>query len=203
MALAEWVLAGFFFGSIPFSVIIGRLAKKADLRNYGDKNPGAWNVMRAAGWRWGIIALLLDYIKGAVPVGLAWFWAGLSGWQMVLVALSPLLGHAFSPFLLFHGGKAVSTTFGVWTGLTVWSGPTVLGLFLGLFYALLDSSSWAVILTFLFFGGFAAFYYLPSNPEFGWIWLGNFALLAWKHHREIRGFPKLRIEILKTFMRTL
>jgi acyl phosphate:glycerol-3-phosphate acyltransferase len=201
MVVVAWVLAGFFCGSIPFSLIVGRRAKKIDIRQYGDRNPGAWNVMRAAGWQWGLVAGVLDYLKGAIPVGLAWFWAGIDGWQMVLVALSPLFGHAFSPFLRFRGGKAVATTFGVWTGLTVWAGPTVMGLLLGLFYFLLESSAWAVILTFLIFGGIVAVYFLPANPEFGWIWLGNFALLFWRHHKEITHSLKFRQGMLKAFGR--
>jgi len=152
--------------------------------------------MRAAGWQWGLLALLLDYLKGAIPVGMAWFFAGFDGWEITVVALSPILGHMFSPWLKFRGGKAVATTFGVWTGLTIGAGPTILGLLLAVFFIVLQSSGWAVIIAFMLFGIFLKRSYLPSFPEFGLIWLGNYALLIWKHRSELECWPEFRPSIL-------
>lgn len=201
MGVATWSVVGFLVGSIPFSVIIGQLAKQVDIRRYGDRNPGSTNVIRAAGWRWGALALLLDSLKSAIPTGLAWFGAGLSGWQIVPIALSPILGHAFSPWLKFRGGKAVAATFGTWTGLTVGVGPTVLGLFLGLFYLLLQSSGWAVIFSFVSFGIFIKYFYGAEFPEFLWVWAGNLLILIWKHHVELTNVPKIRSSLLCRFKR--
>jgi len=192
-----WSIAGFISGSIPFSLILGRVARRVDIREVGDHNPGAWNVMRAAGWQWGLLAILLDALKGAIPVGLAWFGEGLHGWEMAAVALSPILGHAYSPWLKFRGGKAVATTFGVWSGLTIGAGPTVLGLLLGVFFIVLESSGWSVIIAFMLFGFFIKPTYLASFPEFGLIWLGNYALLIWKHRGELECLPRFRPSVLK------
>lgn len=201
MVVAAWSVVGFLVGSIPFSVMVGRLAKQADIRQFGDQNPGSANVVRAAGWGWGALALLLDCLKSAIPTGLAWFGAGLNGWQIVPIALSPILGHAFSPWLGFRGGKAVAATFGTWVGLTVGAGPTVLGLLLGVFFGLLKSSGWAVIFSFLCFGLFVGSFYGAAYPEFLWVWAGNLAILVWKHRKELYEFPKIRSGLLARFRR--
>lgn len=191
-----WSLAGFLSGSIPFSLIIGRLGRDVDIRQYGDHNPGATNVLRAAGWRWGIPAMLLDYFKGVVPVGLAWFFGDQVGWRIVPIALAPVLGHAFSPWLGLRGGKAVAATFGVWTGLTLGAGPMMFGILLGLMYAVMVVSGWAVILAYLCFAIFLATFY-RGNPEFLVIWLGIFLVLCWKHRHDLRQCPAIRPGILR------
>ncbi len=136
MFLILYTATSFLLGAMPFSVWMGRLILRTDVRNYGDGNPGAINAWRAGGYKSGLPAILLDYLKGAVPVSLASLRFGFTGWQLAVVALSPVLGHAFSPFLRFRGGKAVAVTFGIWTGLTLWEGPTILGIFLGNFHLL-------------------------------------------------------------------
>ncbi len=185
-----WTVLAFLSGSLPFSLWIGRLVARADVRRYGDGNPGAANAWKAGGWRAGVPALLLDYLKGATPVALARFGAGISGWELVPVALAPILGHAFSPFLHFRGGKAVAATFGAWTGLTLWAGPTVLGLALGLAYALNATDAWSAL-----FGLFVLLLYLllsGAPAPFLAVWAGNFALVLWKHRRDLRTPPRPR-----------
>jgi acyl phosphate:glycerol-3-phosphate acyltransferase len=118
-------VVGFILGSFPFSVVLARLCGK-DIVKIADGNPGATNAWRACGPKIGIAALLLDFLKGALPVSMA-VWAGISGWGLVPVILTPPLGHAFSPWLRFRGGKSVAVTFGVWAGATTWYVPTVLG----------------------------------------------------------------------------
>lgn len=191
----------FLAGALPFSIWVGRLALRKDIRQYGDRNPGATNVIRAGGWRWGGLALLLDCLKGAIPVGLAHFSLGWTGWPLALVAIAPVAGHAFSPFLHFHGGKAVAATFGVWAGLTVWEGPLVLGLLLGLCFTFIATSGWAMILAML--GMLAYFVLIPASfnplglrpdliPTLLVAWIGNFAILVWKHREELVHLPVLR-----------
>lgn len=199
MDVLFWTLVGFTSGSIPFSVILGHVLRKGDIRTYGDHNPGGTNVLRAAGWRWGVAAILLDALKGAIPVGLAWFVVDLQGWQIIPVALAPLFGHAFSPWLGGHGGKAVATTFGIWTGLTVGVGPTLLGLLLGLNFLVFQSSGWAVFLSLFAFGGFVWRFYADQQPAFVVIWLANLALIAWKHRSELRQRPALRPGLVERF----
>jgi len=199
MDIATWTLVGFLLGSIPFSVIVGRLVADVDIRQYGDHNPGATNVLRATGWGWFALAGLLDYLKGAIPVGIPWFFLDIHGWGIVPIALAPLLGHAFSPWLRFRGGKAVAATFGVWTGLTVGAGSIMLGLLLGLAFAVVVVSGWAVVLAMLGFGGFILQQYSAYYPEFMVIWLGNLALLAWKYREDLGHMPGIRSWLLGLF----
>jgi glycerol-3-phosphate acyltransferase PlsY len=189
-----WVLLAFFCGALPFSVWIGRFWLRTDIRRYGDANPGATNVLRAGGKVAGALALLLDFLKGALPVGLAHLQGGLTGWSLVAVALAPILGHAFSPFLRFRGGKAVAVSGGVWCGLTIWEGPTVGGLLLGLAYWFIAVDGWAVMLAVI---GLLLYLLLtPANwngldaRPAAWVilasGLGNLLLLAWKHRADLR-----------------
>lgn len=190
------ILFGYLCGSIPFSLLVGYLGGAGDIRRVGDHNPGATNVLHSAGWRWALPALLLDFFKGALPVGISWFFIGLHGWQLVVAALAPVAGHIWSPWLRFRGGKAVATTFGIWGGLTIGAGPTILGLFLGIGYALLSSSAWSVLLAFLGFGSFLLLEYTRSSPLFIWIWIGNMILLVWTHRHEFGTPPRLRPELI-------
>ena len=185
-----WTTLAFLSGSLPFSLWIGRLIARADVRRYGDGNPGAANAWRAGGWRAGFPALLLDYLKGAAPVGLAHYGIGLSGWALLPVALAPVLGHAFSPFLRFRGGKAIAVTFGVWSGLTLWDAPTVLGLALALAVAVNSTDAWSPLFGMLVLLGYLVLARSPT-PFLG-IWAGNFAILLWKHRRDLRTPPRAR-----------
>lgn len=99
-------------GSIPSGVVLARLATGRDIRREGSGNIGAANVARAAGYRIGILVALLDMAKGIVPVVIA-VAAGLGHTETAIVALAAVLGHDFSLFLRFRGGKGVATTLGV------------------------------------------------------------------------------------------
>ena len=185
-----WAILGFACGSLMFSDWIGRLILRRDLREVGDGNPGASNVLRAGGVGWGALALLLDALKGAIPVSLARYGVGLGGLPLVVVALAPIFGHAFSPFLRFKGGKAVAVSAGVWMALTFWEAPTLGGLALGLWFAVVAVSGWAVLLM----GLCLLAYYLLTNadPLLLAVLLVNLALLAWKYRADLRQPPGLR-----------
>ena len=185
-----WVLIAFLAGALPLSVWLGRLALGVDIRDCGDGNPGAANVWRAGGAGWGWLAILLDFFKGAIPVGLANFVMGVAGWELTAVALAPILGHAFSPFLRFRGGKALAVTFGIWTGLSIWLAPTVLGLSFALWFYWLKPEGWAVmagsgcLLIVLLF--------LPVSPGWLGVWLGMALIFAWTHRADLAQRPRLR-----------
>lgn len=174
-----WVLAGFFAGALPFSVWIGRLAMGKDIRLFGDGNPGAFNVFRAGGRGWGWLAILLDGLKGAIPVGLANFWAGYEGWSLACIALAPVLGHAFSPFLRLRGGKGLAVTFGVWTGLSLWLAPTILGGLFAVFLWIFRRDVWAVFLGQAGLG--LAFAWLSVDRTWFVVWAGSTAILIVKY----------------------
>ncbi len=113
-------LLGYILGSIPTGLILAKLFSKIDPRKTGSKNIGATNIFRTAGKTLGILTLVGDILKGAIPIGVAiklglnheW---GLSGDAWIAIAgLSPFLGHIFSIFLGFKGGKGVATALGVY-----------------------------------------------------------------------------------------
>lgn len=121
----------FLAGSLPFGVLIAR-RRGVDIRKEGSGNTGATNVGRVLGRRFGILCFMLDATKGAVPVLVAGWLGGLLGqtaptnaaaWGWLLVAMSTILGHCFSPWIGFRGGKGVATGFGavlaMWPVLTV------------------------------------------------------------------------------------
>ncbi len=184
------VAFGFFMGSLPFSVWLGRYALGEDIRQYGDRNPGATNVLRAGGARWGGLALLLDFMKGAIPVALANFGLHLDDISLLIVAMSPILGHAYSPFLNFKGGKALATAGGVWCGLTIWEVPTVAGLLLGFWFAFINESAWAVMA--LLVSLLAYLLLAHPDPLLLAMWALNSILVVWKHRSELRQPPTLR-----------
>ncbi|NWG14396.1 MAG: glycerol-3-phosphate acyltransferase [Acidobacteria bacterium] len=141
-----WAAIGFLSGSVPFSAILVRLFCGRSIATVGDGNPGAANAFKAGGWPVGAPALLLDFAKAAVPVTAAHYGDGVAGWWLAFVAAAPVCGHAFSPFLRGRGGKAVTATLGMWTGLTLWMGPVFLGSALTVLWRTLDSDAWAAVL---------------------------------------------------------
>ncbi len=105
--------SSYLLGSIPFSILISRIFKKIDIREYGSKNPGASNVFRVVGPVAGTIVLILDIGKGFVAV---FFLANLLGdgtvlspiYLQLLAGVSVILGHIFSIFVRFRGGKGIA-----------------------------------------------------------------------------------------------
>ncbi|MFO7674812.1 MAG: glycerol-3-phosphate acyltransferase [bacterium] len=193
--MAPWLVAviltpaGYLLGSVLFAVLLARLRRR-DVRSVGDRNPGAVNAFKAAGPVVGTAALLLDFLKGALPVGLARWSLGVDGWWLIPVALAPVLGHAFPLFARFRGGKAVAVTFGAWCGLTLWEGPTVLSVLLGLAWLAQAVDSWNVVFAQLALGGW--WLARGADPALLAVWAGSAAVLAFKHRRELRRPPRLR-----------
>lgn len=199
IAVVVWTVVGFLLGALPLSVWVGRWVLRTDIRQYGDHNPGATNVFRAGNFGAGMLAIFLDMLKGALPVALAHYVCGVIGWGVVPVTCAPILGHVFSPFLGFRGGKALAATFGAWTALTVPFGPFVMGLAVFIFYRLQTVSGWAVmaalgvLLLFLLIIG-------APGPQLA-AWAGTAAILAWTHRADLRQRPRLRPGVKKRFGR--
>lgn len=120
MGLAGAALAGFLLGAIPFGLLLGFAAGKGDLRRVGSGNIGATNALRAGGPVLGLATLLLDAGKGFAAVWLGHLLAGPDG--ALLGGLAAFLGHLFSPFLGFRGGKGVATMLGVAAALVPYAG---------------------------------------------------------------------------------
>jgi len=190
MSLLLWIAFAFFCGSLPFSVWVGKFALRTDIRQFGDANPGAANVFRAGSKGWGALAIVLDILKGAVPVGLANYGAHITGWSLAIIALAPIAGHAFSPFLHFKGGKAIAVSLGIWCGLTLYQVPLVLGLILGIYIVLFTNNG---LSTMLGFASLMIYLLIIAAPL--WmlgVWLGNLIIVTWKHRADLTQPTTLR-----------
>lgn len=177
-----WLLFAFLSGSLPLSVWVTKLAGK-DPRAVGDHNPGATNALKAGGKWVGLAALMLDTSKAVVPVGLAYQVFGIRGPEMVAISIAPMLGHAYSPFLGFKGGKALATALGVWIGLTIWDVPLVALAGVTVWFLLLKNSGWTVLLT---LAGMAVYLVIfRPEPLFFWVLGMQTVLLLWKHRFDL------------------
>lgn len=112
---ATCLLGAFLLGSVPFAHLLGR-AHGIDLRQLGSGNVGATNLGRNVGVRWGLLAFFLDAAKGATPVAVA-LGLGLGDGPAVGCGAAAVVGHCYSPFLRFRGGKGVATMAGVLAAL--------------------------------------------------------------------------------------
>lgn len=114
-----WILLTYLIGSMPFGLFVARAVGGRDPRTAGSGNVGATNIARLCGFRWGVATLALDLLKGLLPVAMATSFSD-SPLFLSLVALAAILGHVFSVFLRFKGGKAVATTIGALIPLIFW-----------------------------------------------------------------------------------
>ena len=137
LALATSLVLGYLAGSLPWGLWLGRVLRGVDVRTLGSGNLGATNVYRELGAGIGIATLLLDIAKGAVPT---WFlpltalgpaFPGGSEWCRLCVGLACVLGHVFTLFAGFRGGKGVATTVGVLLAFS----PPAFGVFVAVFLA--------------------------------------------------------------------
>ena len=112
------ILLSYLLGSLPIGLMVGRMVKGIDVRDYGSGNIGASNVWRIMGPIWGTAVFLFDFCKGYLPTRVTSDLHGLTPWMPVVVGLAAILGHNFSPFLRFKGGKGVATSLGVVAGLS-------------------------------------------------------------------------------------
>ena len=138
-----FALGAYLLGAVPFGKIIARMAAQVDITQRGSKNIGATNVARELGLKWGLLTLACDVLKGLIPILVfsACSFTGDISSQMALavVSLCPLLGHQFSIFMGFRGGKGVATALGIYLALS----PIACGL--GLLVFLLVVLKWDFI----------------------------------------------------------
>lgn len=110
-----FVILSYLLGSIPFGLIVGKIAKIGDIRTKGSGNIGATNVVRIGGKKLGALVFLLDAFKGAIPVIIA---KEFLTWEIALISAGfAVIGHIFPVWLKFKGGKGVATTLAVYTAL--------------------------------------------------------------------------------------
>ncbi|WP_297598083.1 glycerol-3-phosphate 1-O-acyltransferase PlsY [uncultured Cetobacterium sp.] len=118
-----FIVIAYLFGALPCGVWLGKGTKNIDIREHGSKNSGATNAYRILGPKYGIMVLIMDALKGYIPLYLANIF-GIGGVEIILLGLVAILGHTFSFFLQFKGGKGVATSLGVFLFLM----PKVIGI---------------------------------------------------------------------------
>jgi glycerol-3-phosphate acyltransferase PlsY len=137
------IVASYLLGCVPFAVLVSRALRLPDPRQFGSGNPGATNMMRTGSRRAALLTLVGDAGKGAVAVGLA-RWLELEADVVVWCGLAAFLGHVFSVFLRFRGGKGVATAGGVLLAIDWRLGGAVIGVWLLAFLATRISSAGAL-----------------------------------------------------------
>jgi len=185
------VVAAYLLGSLAFAVLVSKVMGLADPRTFGSKNPGATNVLRSGSKPAAAVTLLLDAMKGFVPVLLVRLFGhkyGMEDGTVALVGLAAFLGHLYPVFFRFQGGKGVATFIGVVFGVH-W----VLGVATGLTWLIIAFFFRYSSLASLVSAVFAPVYYLLGD-RLAWyaatpIAAALFAmalLLAWRHRANIQ-----------------
>ena len=183
-------LAAYLLGSLSFAVIVSRLMGLHDPRSYGSGNPGATNVLRSGNKLAAVLTLLLDALKGFVPVWcVAQFGAayGLEEGTMALVGLAAFLGHLWPVFFKFEGGKGVATAAGVLFGFNPLLGLATL-------------ATWAIVAFFFRYSSlasivsalFAPFYQVLiwGGGAVAWATVAMGLMLVWRHSANIQKLLK-------------
>ena len=152
------ILIAYVLGSIPNALWVGKTFKNIDVREHGSKNTGSTNAARVLGAKLGIFTLILDILKGALPTYLGIVLGanlltritGIDKLDIIVIGMAAILGHTFSLFLKFKGGKAVATTLGVFLVLVPYAILILLVIFFVIFgltrYVSLASIISAVVL---------------------------------------------------------
>jgi glycerol-3-phosphate acyltransferase PlsY len=187
-------VSAFWLGACPFSLWIGWQLLGKDIRDYGDGNPGAANVFRAGGHKSGWLAVILDVAKGTPFVVLAHSLFGFSEIIVMAVALSAILGHAFSPLLQFRGGKSVAITFGVLLALPEHEMLVTLTAFMFFGFLLIEIDAWSVML-----GPTGSLVYLATTGASlvqSLFMLCVLTLLAAKHFGDLETIPRPKARLI-------
>ena len=185
-----WILSAYLFGTLPLAYWVGSPAIHRDIRAVGDGNPGSTNFFKTGGRKylgWGILAMLLEVFKVMLPVMFGAWYGNLEGWWLVTLALAPVFGNAFTPFLKFHGSKSIAAILGMWGGLTFFIIPSILGILFFVWIKLLKRNAWGIIAAYLTL--LAGFVILRSEWFYYPIWFGSFLILLYKWRAGLFHFP--------------
>jgi glycerol-3-phosphate acyltransferase PlsY len=178
--------AAYLLGSLSFAVIVSRAFGLADPRSYGSGNPGATNVLRSGKKAAAVLTLLLDALKGALPVWLVGQFGaahGLGEGTQALVGLAAFIGHLWPLFFRFRGGKGVATAAGVLLALNPWLAFATLASFAIILFFFRYVSLASIVAAL-----FAPFYLLliwGPGPQ-AWAIVVMSLLLVWRHAANIQ-----------------
>jgi len=114
------IVVSYLLGSVSFSVLLAKLLKGIDIRQYGSGNAGATNTLRVLGKGPAILVLLLDVLKGVAAVWLGIWVGGWGTWVPALCGIAAIIGHNWPLYFRFRGGKGIATTIGVMATLCLW-----------------------------------------------------------------------------------
>lgn len=183
-AALPWFALAYLVGSIPTSYLAGRLVKGIDLREHGSRNLGATNVYRVLGWKVAVPVALVDILKGTIPVVFIAPRASASLTVALLVGVAAILGHVFSVFMRFRGGKGVATAAGVMLGLTPWAvaASTIVWILLVWLTGYVSVASMAGAFTL----PIAAWFLYPARRELVWLDAIVAGAIIWFHRANIR-----------------
>jgi acyl phosphate:glycerol-3-phosphate acyltransferase len=181
MLVAFYVLLAYLIGSIPFGVIVSTLLADADVTEKGSHNIGATNVLRVAGPRYGAYTLLGDLAKGLVPTALTpYFFPG--AWVLPgVVAIAALVGHCWSCYLEFRGGKGVATGAGALLAIAPLAFVVLAGLW-GLVFAVWRKASLAALVA----AGALPFLMVYLSPANTWVGVVLAIVIVFRHRENIR-----------------
>jgi acyl phosphate:glycerol-3-phosphate acyltransferase len=183
------LLASYLVGAIPTSYIAARLFAGIDLREHGSKNLGATNLYRVLGWRFALPVGLIDAAKGAVPVLLFAPMISSSELFALVTGITAVVGHVYSAFVRFKGGKGVATAAGVMLALTPFALGVSLVVWLGLVF-LTGYVSVGSIAAAAIFPLAVILLEHPKAPEILWLDVGVAAGIIWLHRANIQRLLK-------------
>ena len=177
-------LGAYLLGSIPTSLLVARHVAGIDLRTVGSGNLGATNLFRALGWRFAVPVALFDAAKGAVPVLVFAPATGSGTLGALLLGGAAIMGHVFSVFVRFKGGKGVATSAGAVLGLA----PLAFLISLGVFALTLRLSGYVSVSSILGAVAFPVAVRLggPDSPEIFWFGVALAGLIALFHQANLR-----------------
>lgn len=185
MSILVWIVIAYVLGSVPFGLVIAKSLCNIDPRTDGSRNIGATNIARLCGLKFGIATLVLDIAKGLAPVLMASAWIE-SDLGLSLVVLAAILGHIFSCFMRFKGGKAVATTVGAFLAVSFWG--TLLSAVMCLTVVALSGHVSMGSLTLAL--ALPVFMLLTGNAAFVPVALVVMVLLFWRHKENIRRLAR-------------
>jgi len=179
-----WFVLSYLVGAIPTSLIVGKLFRKIDLREHGSRNLGATNVYRVLGWKYAIPVAIFDILKGTIPV---LFFAPRVSPSLVtalLIGIAAIVGHVYSIFAGFKGGKGVATATGVMLGLT----PAAVGVVAVAWVLIVWLTGYVSLASIVGAAGlpFAVYFMYPGRREVVWIDALVAAAIIWFHRANIR-----------------
>jgi glycerol-3-phosphate acyltransferase PlsY len=188
-AALPWLLASYLLGAVPTSYLAGRLFRGIDLRDHGSRNLGATNLYRVLGWRYAIPVGLFDAAKGLIPVTLFAPRASASDLFALVCGLTAVLGHAFSVFVGFKGGKGVATAAGVMLGLA----PIALAVATAVWAVLVFTTGYVSLGSIAAAAVFPVAVMLfdpPAEPGMLWLDIAVAAAIIWFHRSNIQRLLK-------------